>query len=332
MSSPMIFEQTRGETVESRHRVHALWIDEKGREIRSHGDTEQSVNPRSSFKPIQVLPLVISKAFESAPEPWRALAVATASHSAENIHVKTVGDWLAKLGLDETNLVCGAHWPRDPERIFAMGKRDERPTRLHSNCSGKHTGMLAACRALGFPIEGYQRWDHPLQVRIREHASHLGDIDADRAAYGTDGCSLPSYFFPMHAFARMLSHYLRPESSPFPEALKLVREAWTKHPEMVGGTGTLDTCLAQVTKGRVLAKIGAQGNYMALDFERGRALVFKIENGADLIREQVLLEILADCGSLTASEVATLRETFPREIRNWDNQVVGENRLWMPNA
>src|SRR5690348_17995335 len=44
------------------------------------------------------------------------------------------------------------------------------PTRrssdLYHNCSGKHAGMLAVCRARGWPTEGYRLPEHPLQQEI----------------------------------------------------------------------------------------------------------------------------------------------------------------------
>ncbi len=39
------------------------------------------------------------------------LAVACASHSGDSVHVEAVRSLLAKAGLDESYLACGAHWP-----------------------------------------------------------------------------------------------------------------------------------------------------------------------------------------------------------------------------
>ena len=45
-------------------------------------------------------------------------------------------------------------------------RRGVRREKLFHNCSGKHAGMLALCRAHGWPLEGYRLPDHPVQQRL----------------------------------------------------------------------------------------------------------------------------------------------------------------------
>ena len=100
---------------------------------------------------------------------------------------------LAKLGLDETVLQCGSPSPYD-EAAFAQveaGKVPHSPTQC--DCSGKHTGMLAACLQLGYPIDSYLDPCHPLQRTILGLIAEVCEVEPDSIALATDGCSLPTF-------------------------------------------------------------------------------------------------------------------------------------------
>src|SRR5690606_42125368 len=75
------------------------------------GDTERPVFPRSAVKAIQALPLVETGAADAYGFGDRELALACASHSGESEHVELARAMLAKAGLDEAALDCGAPWP-----------------------------------------------------------------------------------------------------------------------------------------------------------------------------------------------------------------------------
>ena len=324
---PLAVEYLRGGRVESRHQVHALWVDSRGRLIQSWGDEEKMVCPRSSLKPIQALPLVLSRGFEKSPDPMKAIAIACASHKAQKVHLDFVAHWLALLGRSEQDLVCG---PQPPSEILQMRELIEKKlpiNRLRNNCSGKHTGFLAACAALNLDFHGYHLWDHPLQIQIREKAEKLSGFAWGKAPFGIDGCGIPTYFIPLNAFAMTMSAFLRPEKTEWSEALQLILKAWREHPVMIAGDGHLCTEIARVTNGRVIAKVGAQGNYLAFDFERARCLVLKVEDGQPRASEEALLKLLLSSGSLTANEEAALRKIVPSAITNWAGDLVGSVRM-----
>ena len=52
------------------------------------------------------------------------------------------------------------------------------------------------------------------------------------------------------------------------------------YPQMVSGTGRIDKAVAEVTNGRVLAKIGADAVYCLASRELKSGMAFKIEDGA----------------------------------------------------
>ena len=327
---PLEVEVLRGARVESRHQVHALWVDSQGRSLQTWGDEEKMICPRSSLKPIQALPLVLSRGFEKSNDPLSAIAIACASHKAQKIHLDFVRGWLAQLGRSESDLVCGPQPPSDLAQMRELVEQNQKVTRVRNNCSGKHTGFLAACLALKLDFHGYHLWDHPLQIQIREKAKFLSNFDWDRAPYGIDGCGIPTYFIPLNVFAMTMSAFLRPEKTPWSEALNLIIKAWQQRPVMIAGDGHLCTELARVTSGRVIAKVGAQGNYLALDFERAKCLVLKVEDGNARASEEALLKLLLDAGSLTSGEEAALRKWVPSGISNWAGDLVGTVQLQIP--
>src|SRR5579862_5932150 len=135
----------RGGVVESVHRVHVAGGDgvERGEDLVCF--------LRSSSKPIQAMPLV--EAYDELDDD--EIAIACASHRAEPAQLAAVRKLLARAGASVDDLECG------PQEGRPDGK-------LGHNCSGKHAGMLAACRANGWPFEGYRLPGHPLQQRIAE--------------------------------------------------------------------------------------------------------------------------------------------------------------------
>jgi L-asparaginase II len=161
----------RGGLLESRHRVHLAAVRPDGSLLASIGEATFSSFLRSSAKAFQAIPFVpLMEQFKLGPQH---LAVAMASHAGEEVHVNTVAEFQARTGINPNWLVCGIHWPFNDDARAALRAKGERPNVLHNNCSGKHSGMLAACVARGWPTEGYANPDHPLQLEIAAHIKKL---------------------------------------------------------------------------------------------------------------------------------------------------------------
>ena len=89
------------------------------------GDIERPVYPRSAVKALQAIPLIESGAAEAFGLRQAELAIACASHSGDETHIDAVRTLLAKAGLDESQLACGAHWPigdRASRELSRLGK------------------------------------------------------------------------------------------------------------------------------------------------------------------------------------------------------------------
>ena len=107
----------RGALVESVHRGRFAVCDPEGNVLEALGDPEGYVYPRSSAKPFQALPLILSGAADALGLTDEELAVACASHNAEEPHLAAVSSILEKAGLSEDDLQNGAHPP-----MYARGR------------------------------------------------------------------------------------------------------------------------------------------------------------------------------------------------------------------
>jgi len=256
----------RGGAVEAVHHVHVRSTagDAYGEDFHCFF--------RSSLKPVQAIPLL--EGYDDLGDD--ELAIASASHQAEPAQLDAARKLLARAGATVDDLENGLQEGR-PE-----GK-------LGHNCSGKHAGMLAACRAHGWPLHPYRSLEHPLQQRV---AALVGDADL-----GVDGCGVPTFALPL---SRMCAVFL--------QTPQRIREAMAARPELVGGTGSADTELMRARPGW-FAKGGAEGLFCVS--VGSDAWTFKVEDGATRALRPALAHVF---GIDAFSEV---------EVHNSRGEVVG---------
>ncbi len=240
----------RGGIVESVHRVHAVAVQD-GAVSALAGDSAFLTFLRSSAKPFQALPLARAR-----PDlDDRKLAIACASHHAQPAQIEAVRSLLAQAPASEDELECGEQEGRPPGPI-------------HHNCSGKHAGMLAVCRARGWPTEGYLLASHPLQREILGVVTEAAGAAPETAG---DGCGVPTFALPLEAMARMFSRLPELDSGP------AVIAAMCFYPELIGGELSLDTRLMRARPGWI-AKGGAEGLMCGLTLD-GLGFALKAEDG-----------------------------------------------------
>jgi L-asparaginase II len=294
-ANPVLVEVTRGSVVESRHRGAIAVVDSRGRRRAAWGDADAVVFPRSAVKPLQALPLVESGAAARFGVSERELALACASHGGEPEHVGVAREWLARLGLMEENLICGAQAPLTPAAAEALVVAGRQPSRLHNNCSGKHLGFLTLAVHLGTPVTGYGDPDHPAQCHVRGVLAAMGDTDLSSAPVAGDGCGVPVFGMPLAAIALAFARLA--ESSELPgeraEAARKVISAMMAHPYLVGGSDRFDTLMLEGGGGAILVKGGAEGVCAAAILERGLGIAIKIDDGAKRAAETVMAALLA---------------------------------------
>jgi L-asparaginase II len=266
MTEPITVDVTRGTLVEAQHRVHAVVMEGDSR-ILVAGDAERLTFLRSSAKPIQALPLVRAR-----PElDDELVAISCASHLARPEQIAAVRRLLALAPAEESELECGAE-----------------PSPIEHNCSGKHAGFLALCRASGWRSPGYRLAGHPCQQAMLAEVATAARVDSGEIVTGVDGCGVVTFGLPLwraaDAFGRL----------PSLDGGQRVVAAMRRHPEMLRGPVAADALLIK-SLGGWAAKGGAEGLLCACSPD-GLGLALKVEDGAFRAILPALAEVLRRLG------------------------------------
>ncbi len=332
MDSEILAKAIRGETIESIHRGHLIIIDGDGEIVAQIGNPETITFWRSSAKPFQAMPLLLSGAAERFGFSEKEIALACGSHSGEDFHIETARKMLERAGFTEEDLRCGAHLPFDEKTAEKMICSGEKPTQIYNNCSGKHAAILALAKHIGADIKTYELPENPVQQKVLEVVSAFTDIPENEIKIGIDGCALPNFALPISAMARAFARLVFPPKSfngKLREASRQIVSSMLNFPEMIGGTKRLDTLIMQATRGKIVSKIGAEGVYLAgvlpnEKWKTGLGIAFKIEDGDDQrARAVVAIELLRQVGILNQSNDEKLREYSPIMIKNRRGDAVG---------
>lgn len=282
MSNPILIEVTRGPLVESFHRGAVAITRPSGEVVMALGDIARPVFPRSAIKAIQCLPLIETGAADRYGFANAEIALACASHTGTDRHTRLAANMLARVGLAERDLGCGAHPPLGASAAKALWLSGRDATQLHNNCSGKHAGMLATAVHLGEPTEGYFEPDHPVQRRVLETLSQLCDCRLGPEVMGRDGCSVPNWAMPLSTMATLFARLVTGEGLPPARraAIERILAACWAEPDLVAGPGRADTVVMRNLPGEVFMKTGAEGVYCGGFPELGIGFALKVDDGA----------------------------------------------------
>ena len=276
----LLVEVVRSGYREGTHTGSVVALRPDGSEALALGGLSRPVLPRSSNKPLQAVGM-LRLGWE--PDDDRQLALATASHSGEPVHLEVVSTMLG-----EAPLGCPPLLPLSEAAAHALLARGERASPLTMNCSGKHAAMLQTCVVNDWPTDGYLAQDHPLQVALQAAVGELAGEPVLHVA--VDGCGAPQHALSLPGVARAFARMARAEPGT-PE--RRTADAMLAHPELVGGTGRDVTDLLRAG---VLAKDGAEGVYAAA-LPDGSAVALKVEDGAARARMPVLVAALRTLGA-----------------------------------
>jgi L-asparaginase II len=320
-------ESTRGELVESVHRVSAAVMDAEGRLVASAGDPGLVTYWRSCAKPFQAFPMVADGAADHFGLGSEELALACSSHSSEPVHLAVAQRMLDRIGCTEADLACGPHAPLGPAVAEQVARSGTVLTPRWSNCSGKHAGMLALARHHGWPTAGYQRAGHPVQERILAEVERWSGAHRGSVVRAVDGCTAACFALPLRAMALAYARLAADGGAP----LTRLRGAMGAHPELVAGTGRFDTEVNRASGGRILAKIGAEGVHCACILPSGLGVAIKAEDGdlrsAPAAMAAALRDLLDAAPVPGLDAVGPVLERFARSpIRNTRAEPTGEFR------
>jgi len=326
-SDPVLVELTRGPLVESVHRGAVAVCDAQGRAKFSLGDVMRPIFPRSAYKMLQALPLVESGAADAFGVTPKELSLACASHSGEAFHVAAVGGWLKRMGLSAADLACGPHLPYDAKPAAAMIRAGTKPTRLHNNCSGKHSGFLCCAVHVGARVAGYEKPGHAVQREARKAIGEMCGVDPMAMPVGTDGCAAPAFALPLKALATGFARLANPQGLEPMRVAAIYRlmDAVTRWPLYESGTGRFDAVVMADALPGTMTKVGAEGVVAAAIPELGLGVAVKIEDGAARAAETVMAHVLVTLGALKAKSAAA-KAFLNVPIRNWRGDVCGQKR------
>jgi L-asparaginase II len=315
-------EVTRGELVESRHRVHAAVVDASGALVGSARDASLVTHWRSCAKPFQVMPFVESGGFDELGWNDEMLALACGSHGGEPEHVVVAAEMLRELGLEEGDLACGPHEPLSARGSKLLRESGSRPTRLHNNCSGKHAAMMARAHTADWNPHGYERAGHQVQQSILAKVASWTGVPESRMGLAVDGCGVVEFSLPLermaYAYARLGDASRRGE-----ETAARITGAMTAQPFYVGGTDRFDTILLEETAGRVVPKLGAEGVHCAAVPGLGIGVAVKVEDGAQRAQHPALLRVLQLVGALPETLPPRLAKILHAPVSNTRRETVG---------
>ena len=246
--------------------MHAVAVHD-GRVVFEAGEPSLVAYIRSSAKPIQALPLARARPDLADEE----LAIACASHLARPDQLAAVRRLLAHAPATEDELECGPQ-----------------PTPLEHNCSGKHAGFLALCRARGWPSSGYRLADHPCQQEMLAEMAAVADVAPASIPTAVDGCGVVTHALPLERMAYAFSRFLQVDGAT------RVGAAMRAYPELIRGAGWADTMLMRALPGWI-AKVGAEGLLCACSAD-GVGVAVKVEDGEMRAVRPALAEALRRLG------------------------------------
>jgi len=315
----------RGAIPESRHRIQAAVTDPLGQLAAATEQPDLPTTFRSAAKPFQLLPLVE----RGHADHWRLsdeeLAVMTASHTGSPAHLERVRGILGRLGLTERHLACGYHEPIDATSLAHLRAHPEDRSPVYNNCSGKHAGMLCLALSEGWPVEGYERPEHPVQQLMRRTVAEVCGVSPESLAVAVDGCGVSVFGLPLTGMARAYAWLsaATPDGDPRARALSRIRGAMCAFPRATGGEGRFSTLLMEATGGRVVAKGGAEGLECVGIPSRRLGVAIKCEDGQSRGLAPATVAVLERLGELRDEERVRLEGPRRPVIRNHAGLEVG---------
>lgn len=305
---PLEVRLLRNGIVESRHRVHAVVCDGRGRVLMRAGDPQQLSFVRSALKPFQATVFVSSGAADHCNCGERGLAIACASHTGTAMHAREAFKLLWGAEIEAEQLQCP---------VPDCGKSP-----LEHNCSGKHAAFLATCRQLHWPLESYLQIDHPVQQEVLKRIGELLAIPAAELVSAPDDCGAPTLQLQLAQMALTFAHL----GAGTHADLEQLGRAMLAHPELVAGEGRFDTELMRSGHGQVISKGGAEGIQCLSRVGEGLGVAIKVEDGASRAKHAVALHLLQKLEWLTPMSLEELDQRFLRPAPHLRLEVLGEMR------
>lgn len=327
--NPVLVDVIRGDMIESRHRGSVAIVDSHGQVELAIGDVLSPVFARSGIKPIQALALVETGAAKAYSLGHAQVALACSSHNGSTTHVDIVRNWLGKIGCSEDDLECGPSLPWTDEAKQELYETGEAATTAHDNCSGKHTGFLTVCKHMDFPVQGYARFEHPLQQRLLGVLEQMTGMELFEAPKGIDGCGIPTIGVPLGNIALAMARLGDPHDQPETRqaACRRIRTAMANEPYLVAGKDRFCTRVIGALGQAALVKTGAEGVYCATLTDKKLGVAIKIDDGSRRAAEAVMIRLLQNLDIITERAKGQLLNLLEPSIQSRAGKMVGLVRI-----
>lgn len=278
--------------VESIHYAHAVVSDDHGRILFSAGTPDYNTFVRSSLKPFQALCATTTGTLSKFGLGDRDLAIMCASHQGTPAQSRQAFNILWRADIEPSALQC-------PKPMSAKSN-------LQHNCSGKHAGMLAACRQLSVPTATYLNRNHPVQMLILSQVAELLRVPAAEFIGARDDCGAPTYLMQLSHMAYLYAHLAAGERLELERTMR----AMTHYPELVAGVGQFDTELMQLTQGELVSKTGAEGVQCVGRVGESMGLAIKVIDGSKRAKFAATIHALKHLGWISSEVADQLAERF----------------------
>jgi len=314
-----LLEYERNGLIEQVHYGIILHMNKKGIIKEIGNSNNYRFYHRSCMKPLQISPLIdlnLDKKYNLSDEE---LAVCCASHTGDEMHQQKILSVLKKCGFKEQDLLCHPHLPLSNKEQKKLIIENKEPQKIHNNCSGKHSAMLAICKELNFPITNYKDFDNPLSDYIIQKVCSLCEVTRDNITISKDGCGLPVIATTLEELGRgFLNLFTNPKYNK-------ITHSFLNNPYLIGGEGRLDSEIINASCGNLIAKVGACGLCVIVNLDKEECIVVKIADSNMEARSIVTITALLQLKWLDPVIVSSsqINNIYSKEILSQDNEVLG---------
>lgn len=324
MNYEILIEETRADLLENIHVGVICGVDEKKEVNYQVGNMEHKTYFRSAAKPIQALPAFLAGIDKKYELTKGEAALLTASHRGESYHIEALETMKTKLLINENELFCPAAYPLNMKPKEDMLRKNLEKRKLYHNCAGKHMGFITVCRELGYPVEGYWKAEHPLQVNILDILSYLSECPLSDIHIGVDGCGVPVFAIPLR---NMAITYLKLACPHFIEdialrnAVERMTSVMNQEYKMVASENFI--CSALLEDSNIVAKGGAKGVYCFGLREEKLGFALKVLDGSEEVWPNIVASILEQIQYTNKETITRLRALHPAIMKNNGGMEVG---------
>ena len=312
----------RGKLEESQHQINCIVINEKNKILFQSGDINNNYCLRSTLKPFQCAASLAIGTDKKYKLSKKEIAITCASHHGEQEHINTIQAILKKINLTDKDLECGFHFPLNKQNKKKLYSGNIKHSNIYNNCSGKHSGLLAMIKNLGFNTAGYINHSHPIHKHINDYIINLAGMKSKY--FAIDGCSLPTPYFNLFTLANMYMKLITAEKG---SPLFKVFNAMTTFPKMVSGTKGFDTHFMKIFKGKAVSKGGAEGmQALAMQTKNKGYISFalKVADGSHRGNYISCVKILQHINIINSKEANQILDFVKADQHNLNKLKIGE--------